>query len=114
MNEVEYWVHDSQKELSDHPKASLIFEHLKETGMLYRALTLRHGRKIRAKGQEFCQKHFGDKDVLLWGSVARGKDGNLHVPALYAGGGFQQLRPQIIWVSLDDELTESSLSALFV
>ena len=83
---VELWLHDGQKS-GKSDKGTVIYQYLKDTGMLKTCFGLRDLEEIQKKGIAFFRKHFQGKAIFAWKGVVRNRYGRLHVPCLYGRGG---------------------------
>lgn len=98
------WLHDKQKG-GGCTTGNVIFEYLKENGILQSCLNLQDGLAIQAKGIAVFRKLFQGKALPLWKSVVRSDDGNLSVPCLCDVGS----QVVVDWDWLDDDVDGPAL-----
>ncbi len=74
------WLHDRQR---DGVAGQVIYDHLKQHGMLASCLSLQDAMEIQNKGVAVFRQVFGDQFVYFWKSVVQSRDARyLYVPSL--------------------------------
>lgn len=85
------WLHDRQQ--GGYTTGQVIYDYLKEHGMLASCLSLQDAVEIQKKGPAVFRKVFGNKVIYFWKSVVQGRGGRgLLVPCLRVFGGRVILR----------------------
>lgn len=103
------WLHDKQKG-GGYTTGNVIYEHLKENGLLPSCLNLQDGLAIQAKGIAVFRKLFQGKVLPLWKSIVRYGGGGLRVPCLCGGGS----RVVVDWRWLDSRFIGGDPALRFV
>lgn len=92
------WLHDRQQ--GGYTTGQVIYDYLKERGMLASCLSLQDAVEIQKKGPSVFRKVFGDKVMYFWKSVVQFSGTRwLGVPHLYVDG----VRVMLTWYWLDDD-----------
>jgi hypothetical protein len=90
------WLHEKQK--MGTVKGQVIYDHLKDTGIISTCLNLQDGYAIARNGIEAFRDVFGKQALFLWASVVESNNGQFSVPYLYEQWG----KVTIAWHWLDD------------
>ncbi|OGG59905.1 hypothetical protein A3C89_03110 [Candidatus Kaiserbacteria bacterium RIFCSPHIGHO2_02_FULL_50_50] len=96
LNSLELFLHDNQK--TGRVTGDFLHKYLRDSEMLAGCLGLIELLEIQKLGVDTFRKHFAGKVVFGWRDVARGGDGNLHVPYLLQDGAELCL----YWFRLDE------------
>jgi hypothetical protein len=94
------WLHEKQK--MGTVKGQVIYDHLRETGIISTCLNLQDGYAIVENGLEPILDVFGEQALFLWASVAESKNGQFSVPYIYKRHYQHKSEPDIAWHWLDD------------
>lgn len=100
IRDVECWISRSQATCGSHGvEGHLLYERIKETGVISSSLNLQDGLAIQVKGGTFFEKYFVKRlrvfldktpeeriGVFLWASAAKNVFGHVNVPFLKKKG----------------------------
>jgi len=91
VTSIALWRHDGQE--SGVVTGQVVYDYLREHGMLTSCLSLSDALEIQKKGVAVFRKVFGDNAVYFWKSVVQDRDVRLlDAPCLCVGGGGVALR----------------------
>jgi hypothetical protein len=80
----------------------VIYDHLKDTGIISTCLNLQDGIAIVKNGIEPLNDVFGEQALFLWASAVESSNGQFSVPYVYKRHYEHKSMPDIAWHWLDD------------